>query len=121
MRETEGALLDVGTPGTPVFTKRCVFLLFCLSFSFFSSSLSHGRQSLQCPGGVVRCVSRLTIYMAYEYTRNIITRGRAREYASASTHDSRCAAINMRKNDLSSRATFGNNHARILIFVSGRK
>lgn len=112
MREKEGALLDVGTPGTPVFTKRCVFLSFSTSLSF----LTH------CHMGASRYnvpAARFDACPGWQYIWHMNIYGISL-LASASTHDSRCAAINMRKSDLSSRATFGNNRARILIFV-GRK
>lgn len=115
MRETEGALLDVGTPGTPVFTKRCVFLSFSTSLSL--SSLAH------CHMGASRYnvpAARFNACPGWQYIWHMNIYG-ILLLATASTHDSRCATINMRKSDLSSRATLGNNRARILIFVIGRK
>jgi len=59
---------------------RTSFLLsLSLTLSLSPSSLSHRRQSSQCPDRAVRCVFRLTIYTEYEYAnRGILLRARVR-------------------------------------------
>lgn len=70
-------LLGAGTPDTPVFTKRRVFLSF--SHSLFLTLLVHCHTGASRHGGVVRCVSRLTIYTGYEYANGgILLRARIR-------------------------------------------